>query len=108
MTSHVPFLLFQIMATHYWVDEETPSASQASLGKAGVRASVPPTALGASQWPTRRKVAAAGPLPGRGLPSSAGHVLFWPCPRSQAGHTLGAGLAGSPALEQEEQGLVRT
>lgn len=33
------------MATHYWVDEETPSASQASLGKAGCGASVLPLQL---------------------------------------------------------------
>lgn len=53
-------------------------------------------------------MAAVGPLPRTGLPSSAGHVLFWPCPHPQAGHTLGARLAGSPALEQEQQCLVRT
>ena len=87
---------------------ETPSASQASLGKVGVGASAPPQLLGPPRVLPRRKAAAAGPLPRMGLPSSASHVLFWPCPHPQAGHTLGAQLAGSPALEQEQQCLVRT
>ena len=85
MTSHVPFLLFQIMATQYWVDKETPSASQASLGKAGVGASAPPQLLGPPSAPLRRKVAAAGPLPRMGLPSSAGHGSSGPAPVPKPG-----------------------
>ena len=41
--------------------------------------------LGPPSVPLRRKVAAAGPLPGMGLPSSAGHGSSGPAPVSKPG-----------------------